>query len=353
MPELPILGHGQAATQLRSGMSLLHGWVFIAAMLATWVGTGWARHYALRRSLIDAPDDPRRNHQVATPRGGGIAMATVMVLVAIALAASSAQTMNAWWVVATSLGVVSGIGWWDDHHALPVALRLFAHAIAAMGVPVAGAMLGWPAWVGLSGALLALVLTNIWNFMDGIDGIAASQACLVALVIAALSSHPWQSFQLALAGVSLGFLLWNFPKARIFMGDVGSGLLGLVLAWGWAAATARQPTAGLLILFVLAPFLVDSSLTLGLRMLRRERWWEAHSSHSYQIAARRTGRHPPVTWGYLAVTVAAASGAMAMSLLHARPGFILPCLLAWYTACAGGWWALRRWRANESDGAVP
>lgn len=328
-------------------------WVyFIVAWLATCIGTGVARRYALNRSLMDAPDDPRRNHRVATPRGGGIAMLVVLLSATALLAFATPGNGTALLLAAVSLILVGGIGWWDDHRALPAWWRLLVHALAAVGLPLAGALLGWPTWVGWLGALLALVLTNVWNFMDGIDGIAASQAGVAALVIAALSTDPWRSFCLALAGAALGFLVWNFPKARIFMGDVGSGLLGVALAWGWAAATAMFPVAGLLILFVLAPFLVDAGLTLAGRVLRRERWWEGHSSHTYQILARRLGRHWPVTLGYLTVTVTAVIAALLLARLQLRPGFISPWLVAWYTACAGGWWMLRRRNAHRSDGAM-
>ena len=153
----------------------------------------------------------------------------------------------------------------------------------------------------------AMVLTNVWNFMDGIDGLAASQAALVAGAYALLSGGAVLYAGLALAAASIGFLPHNFPKARIFLGDVGSGALGYALA-ALSATTALSLGGGagawLLVLLPPAVFLIDASLTLGARMLRGERWWEPHVQHAYQCWARRVG-HRVVTWAYALATFTA------------------------------------------------
>ena len=312
----------------------------IAAMLATIIGTGLARRYALRKALLDQPGE-RRNHVVATPRGGGIAMLVVLLAATGFLALRYPADAVVMGLLALSMFLVGGIGWWDDHRPLSVRLRLGTHALASACLLAAGLLQGWPVWVSLLGALAALALINIWNFMDGIDGIAASQAMVVAVVIGLWTVAPWAPFSFALAGAALGFLCWNFPRARIFMGDVGSGILGIALAWGWMALAAQDGRLAWLLLFPLGPFLTDAGLTLARRILRGERWWQAHSSHSYQLLARRLGAHVPVTTGYFAVSVIGAGIAFGCRQAQVTTAFILPALLAWYMALVIIWRAVR------------
>lgn len=318
------------------------GW-FCVALLATWMGTALARRYALRRQLMDLPGE-RRNHAVATPRGGGVAMVLVLVVALLALSALEPRQARALLPAALSVVLVGAVGWWDDHRPLPVSLRLLVHLAAAACIGVAGWLSGWPLWITWVGAGLALVLVNFWNFMDGIDGIAASQALLVAVSAACLSTGAWQLASISLAGAALGFMAWNFPKARIFMGDAGSGVLGLAVAWLWIATGAMRPSNAALLLFPMGPFLMDAGATLAMRMLRRERWWEGHSSHTYQLLARRLGSHVPVTVAYALVTFA---GMAAIPMLVAMKfSFILAALAAWYTAL-GILWGLSRMIAMD------
>ncbi|MGY0504506.1 lipopolysaccharide biosynthesis protein [Luteimonas sp. e5] len=276
-------------------------WLWLPA-LATLAGVALARRYALHRQLIDHPGEARRNHRLPTPRGGGIAMLLVLLGVVLAMAWRCSAVRPAAPGLILALVLVGGIGWWDDHHPLSARLRLLVQAVAAASLCWAGARLGWPWWLWLGLFPLSLVLVNFWNFMDGINGIAASQALLVALAAAGLLAGPWQPFALALAAICAGFLPWNFPRARIFMGDVGSGSLGLALAWLWAALAAHDLRAGGWLLLPLAPFLLDAGLTLLARMWRGERWWQAHSRHFYQRWARHRGAHVGVTFGYALFT---------------------------------------------------
>ena len=316
----------------------------IVAAVATAAGTGLARRYAISKQLLDQPGE-RRNHVTATPRGGGISMAVVLLLAIVVLALLHPEDAAVLGLMGLSLALVGWIGWWDDHRPLSAGLRLSVHSIAALCLFIAGVLSGWSWWLSVLAAIAAMSLINIWNFMDGIDGLAASQAVVVTLVIALAATGYWTAYCAVLAGAAFGFLCWNFPKARIFMGDVGSGLLGLALAWAWAGLTAQKLEYGLLMLFPLAPFLVDASLTLARRIMRGERWWEAHSSHSYQLLARRFGTHLPVTLGYLAATLIGAGAALALKSV--KMPFILPALLAWYIALVIIWQAARRPAMDE------
>lgn len=276
MPDLPV-------------WLLLH---FAGAAIGTW----WARRYALRGNLLDQPGE-RRSHAVATPRGGGIAIVVMVVLASLLAGLQSADDRWLLWSFVPGLLIVAGIGWWDDHQPLSPWLRLGVQAVAA-------AMLGLGVWsaTGMPGyavfaVLAAMALVNVWNFMDGINGLAASQAWLAALAYAALipadGAVPWVAW--ALFAASAGFLPFNFPRARIFMGDVGSGALGYTLAMLATTSLGAAPrTAVPLILLPLCAFLVDAGFTLAWRMLRGERWWTPHVSHLYQWAARRIG-HASVT----------------------------------------------------------
>lgn len=336
MPELPQLGHGQTFAQLRGGMSFLV--LGLIAFLASWLATGIARGYALHKQLIDTPDDPRRNHVCATPRGGGIAMAIVILAACLWLAFSR---HHAWGMLGLGLVLVAGIGWWDDHRPLAARWRLLVHVIAAGCLAVGGLGFGWPWWLALGALFAAVVLINIWNFMDGIDGIAASQAILVAAATGLLlAPGVMQGFALIVALTVAGFLPWNFPKARIFMGDVGSGALGYVLAGMWAMGFAENMRTGWLLMLPLSAFLIDASLTLLRRILRRDRWWEAHSTHSYQLLARRLSSHVLVSLVYAGWT---AAGIMAACFLSDAGWQSLAVVIGiWHLAGAGCWFVIRR-----------
>jgi len=315
---------------------------FAVALAGTWL----ARRYALRAALLDHPGE-RRAHAVPTPRGGGIAI-VVAVAAAIALLALRDPAMRATLLpLGGGLLLVAGIGWCDDHRPLPASLRLAVHAAAALLLAWATLAAGAGPVVACGAFVLALALTNVWNFMDGIDGLAASQALAAAAGYALLAGEgavAWLG--VALAAACAGFLPSNLPRARIFLGDVGSGALGYLLA---ALAVLSLPATGWarapLLLLPLVAFGVDASLTLGRRVLRRERWWEAHAQHAYQAAARRHG-HGPVTAVYLAFTLVAVAFmvlAKDASTIHAL------CAAAAAVGFAGGaWWKLQA--VEQPDG---
>ena len=311
---------------------------FAVAAAGTWL----ARRYALRRALIDHPGE-RRSHVSPTPRGGGLGIA-VALLLALAwlgwmLPAQRVLLLSG----AAGLALVAGVGWADDHRPLPASLRLLVHALAAL--LLAGALLwqGAPAWLALAAALLALVLVNAWNFMDGIDGLAASQAALAALgylLLAGGGAAGWVAA--ALLAAALGFLPFNFPRARVFLGDVGSCSLGFGLACGCALLLQERglPALPWLLLPLLA-FLLDSGFTLFSRILNKETWWQAHAKHAYQHWARRSG-HAPVVLGYGSWTVLAV--AAMLGFRQAGPGVAVVLLCAGTATAWVAWKLLRRAR---------
>jgi Fuc2NAc and GlcNAc transferase len=271
--------------------------------------TGAMRRYALARRLLDQPNE-RSSHQVATPRGGGVAI-VIAFCVAMVWLWSVGDISSAAAIGLIGAGSwVALVGFLDDHGHIPARWRLLAHFLGAAwalcwigGLPPL-ALFGFElqlGWIGHAAAAVLLVwLLNLYNFMDGIDAIAGIEAVTVASGGALLwSLATGSSAALApalLAAASAGFLAWNLPPARIFMGDAGSGFLGLVLAVFavWSAHDAGQLFWSWMIL--LGVFVVDATITLIRRILRGERFYEAHRSHAYQYAARRHGQHRVVSF---------------------------------------------------------
>ena len=307
--------------------------LLIAVACVSAAGTWLAPPKSQRRPRHDQPRQPR-TQKGATPRGGGAG--PVVAIVGALLVMSAHRTAYAG--AALAIAAVAAIGSWDDHRPLPARWRLLVHVAA--GLMLAAAMFG-PSGnaVAIVGTVAAVaVLVNIWNFMDGINGIAASQAALVAATAACLSAPPSVA-ALAVAVACLAFLPFNFPKARIFLGDVGSGALGVALALLCCDSYLVGPLDGAVLLLPLSAFLVDAGLTLLRRVLRGERWWEPHTQHLYQAFARRYG-HVPVTLGYAGWTLVA--GAAALFVRPRTPEFISACLFAWYTGAAVLWVVAQR-----------
>lgn len=256
--------------------------------------------YAMRVALIDLPGD-RRSHAIPTPRGGGAGI-VLAVLVAVAWLAltTGSQGWLAWFAMAV-LGVAA-VGWWDDHRPLSVRLRLAVHLVASLVLGVG--ILGVPDTPAEGGVfalavLSSMALVNFWNFMDGINGLAASQAALLGLAVAvALPGSAVGSLGLALGAACLGFLPWNLPRARVFMGDVGSGTLGLMVAAILWRGGVGDGLDWRLALILPSAMLVDAGLTLAMRVLQGKRWWTAHREHLYQRAVGHGLSHALVTFLY-------------------------------------------------------
>ena len=321
------------------GESGLPGWISLHLLIAC-TGTWLARRYALHRRLLDQPGD-RRSHQVATPRGGGIAIVVASLFAIGWLIVRAHASLPFFGAAAIGLLLVAGIGWIDDHRPLSAGSRLLVHGIAAAILAYGVLAQGGSTSLAVVAFCVALVLVNVWNFMDGIDGLAASQAALVALGYAAYSmSGPLAWLALALSAACAGFLPFNLPRARIFLGDVGSGALGFALAILLVGLAGQQGTASPVLLLPLSAFLIDATLTLTTRMFRGERWWQAHVQHAYQQWAQRTGRHGVVTAAYAGWTLAA----VAIMLLTRTAGLamITAIVVAWYAVGSIAWLRLRQ-----------
>ncbi len=284
-------------------------WLFLPVVAGLALAlTGVLRRYALARSIIDIPN-ARSSHTVPTPRGGGVAIVASFLL-ALPLAAVSG--LASWPVVVALLGAGAGIallGFLDDHGHIAARWRLLGHLVGAIwalfwlgGLPPLS-LFGMSfdlGWLGHALAALYLVwLLNLYNFMDGIDGIASLEAicvCIGGALLFVLSGQAGEAaLPLLMAAAVAGFLFWNFPPARIFMGDAGSGFLGVSLGILSLQAAWVAPQLLWSWLILLGVFVVDATFTLLRRLLRGDKVYEAHRSHAYQYASRRFGRHLPVT----------------------------------------------------------
>jgi Fuc2NAc and GlcNAc transferase len=277
------------------------GWMMVLGFLFSLGLTGLARFYALRRGLLDRPNQ-RSSHLVETPRGGGIAFVlTYLILLAYLPSAADGYGDSLHIALLWGGGLVVMIGFIDDHRHVPAMVRFIVHLIAAA---LAVFLLPMPAlelWPGLSLQagwlnllyIIALVwLLNLYNFMDGIDGIASLQGisvlCGAVMIVVFNQATPGVAqWMLLLAACVLGFLLWNWPPAKIFMGDAGSGFIGYALGV-FALYTATLHLISLWSwLILLGLFVVDASWTLVVRVLNGEKWYQPHAKHAYQHLARQ------------------------------------------------------------------
>lgn len=283
-------------------------WLMPVACGLSFALTAVLRRYAMSRSVLDVPND-RSSHTSPTPRGGGVSIVVTFLLSLLGMWLAGLID-NRFFAAATGAGLlIAVIGFMDDHGHIAARWRLLGHFGAALWV------LGWIGglapvevfglrfdlgWVGHFFALFYLVwMLNLYNFMDGIDGLASVEAISVCGSVCVLywaSGQPglvWAPFLLSMA--VLGFLLWNFPPAKIFMGDAGSGFLGVILGVLSLQAMSINPDFLWVWLILLGVFIVDATFTLLRRLLRGDKVYEAHRSHAYQYASRRYGRHLPVT----------------------------------------------------------
>lgn len=286
---------------------IVAGLLLVVFATAT-IGTRLIQRVAVAGNLMDVPN-ARSSHVVPTPRGGGVAI--VLAFIGGLLLASVMRLVDLRLAVALGGGglFVATVGFIDDRQNLAAAPRLAVHALSAAwalywlgGLPPL-AMFGATRDLGIAGHALALIslvwLLNLYNFMDGIDGIAGIECATVCAggIVLAMLNHRADGAPLLsalLGAAACGFLVWNLPPARIFMGDAGSGFLGFTLGVLALDAAHRAPQSLWAWLILLAVFTTDATVTLVRRVLRGVKPHEAHRTHAYQYASRRHRGHRPV-----------------------------------------------------------
>lgn len=322
------------------------GWFAAIAGVSALVLVGLVRQAALRHDVLDHPSE-RSSHTVPTPRGGGLGL---MLAVLVPWAWRAARPLSP--EVLVCIGgatLVALVGWLDDRRGLAVGSRLAVHVVAAAAVGlIAGRnSQSWIVAIGLFAwwTFWTVSSINLVNFMDGINGLVASQIAVFAVSLALFpdSSSPVPLYAVALAGACLGFLPWNFPRARIFLGDVGSGGLGFLVPV-LALMVLRDPGVDVVRAHLpLLPLYGDATWTILRRWRNGERLTEAHRSHLYQRLANGAMGHTAVTMIYL---LAAAAGAVVAHL--GSPSGAPAWIIGYALLVLLGGYLLHRWDVERA-----
>ncbi len=288
----------------------------VACFIFSIAATGFLQKYALKNSLIDIPNE-RSSHLIPTPRGGGLSIA-IPVLLCIGVLFLMAQLDRN---IAFALGVgcffVASVGWIDDHRHIPAKWRALLYGVAAVlavyfldesdnyqaafhhlpfGIVSSFLMVIWIFW-----------MTNLYNFMDGTDALAAIQAICAGTFVGVLfwlqGQHGLATICFVISASSCGFLVWNWPPAKIFMGDVGSCVLGF--CFGVLAVIGKmQGSIPLAVIFILlSVFICDTTFTLLMRIISNEKWYQAHKSHAYQRLVQLGMSHKKLALNVLLINV--------------------------------------------------
>jgi len=306
MAEAGALPTSLFASLLAAAAAAFSSWLLLRALIPL-----------LRRRLLDQPT-ARSSHTQPTPRGGGV----VVVLIGLLSSALAATQLGFTGLIAVPFIALplALVGLLDDRHSLParwrygVQLLTAALLLAPIGVP-------WLAWPLLLVAVTAVI--NFTNFMDGLDGLVAG--CMaVALSAAALQlAAPWPLW--ALVGALLGFLIWNWSPARVFMGDVGSTFLGAVFASLVLQAPGWPEALGLLL--VATPLLADACLCVPRRLLAGQSIWQAHRLHLFQRLHQAGWPHARVAGLYIVATALLAVALLLGGWRAVMPLFLLVLLV--------------------------
>jgi UDP-N-acetylmuramyl pentapeptide phosphotransferase/UDP-N-acetylglucosamine-1-phosphate transferase len=306
-----------------------------ATFAASWAATGAVTRHLRRRRILDHPNE-RSSHTVPTPRGGGWGIMAPLLPAIAGIAWHSSQAVQGLAVV-LGAALLIAVSWADDRRSLPAPTRLAVQAVAvAAGLAVLPAdslvLQGLaPLWLDrLATGLCWLWFINLFNFMDGIDGLAGTEAVMIGLGLALVGLlagggiSVWAG--LAIAGAASGFLVWNWQPARVFMGDVGSIPLGYLLGWALLLTAADGFWAAALLIPLY--FLVDATTTLVGRLLAGKRIWQAHREHFYQRAVQAGREHATVVRAVIVANLGLA-GLAALSV-----GIGWPALAAGFAVVA-------------------
>ncbi len=299
----------------------------LAAFVACWLLLSWLLQRG--KSLpMDHPNE-RSLHVTPTPRIGGLGIMAGVGVASIWLAGTG--LLQAALPVVLAAFALAAVSVLDDVRGLPVVLRFLAHFVAAVACLLA---LGLTGWALLVGTLAVVWMTNLYNFMDGSDGLAGGMAAIGfgALALAAMlgDAAGLAALCAAIAAAALAFLRFNFPPARVFMGDAGSIPLGFLAAALGILGAMQDVWPWLFPLLVFSPFIVDASVTLIRRGLRGEKVWRAHRSHYYQRVVLLGASHRQLAWAAYALMLACIALAFALRVLPQHTAWLLILWAAMY-----------------------
>ena len=310
-------------------------WPVLVLACAAAAALAWVATWAVLRSLIrfevyDRPN-PRSSHARPKPRGGGLALIPVVLLAWIAAASWLDAAPPGFWLALAAAAGLAVVSWFDDLKGLPAGLRLAVQALAVtLGLAAMGGQgavfqgLLPPLLDRVAAGLLWLWFVNLFNFMDGIDGLSGVEASSLGLglvLVGVLAGWPDASVALPalLAAATLGFLVWNWAPAKLFLGDVGSVALGYLLGWLLLGAAVAGDWAAALILPLY--YLADATITLVRRGARGAKVWRAHREHFYQRAVHGGSSH-----GRVAIQVLACNAVLIACAGAAASGYAWPAM---------------------------
>ncbi len=291
-------------------------------------------------SIIDHPTE-RSLHSIPTPRTGGVAILFSLLMSGAFAYRDYMAEYFPHEIILAGL-VIAAISYLDDRFTVKPAYRLAVHIFGALliiraglapdSLVLPGVDLAWPFWMAAVFTLLLIVwMTNLYNFMDGMDGLAGGMAVFGFGAFAVIGfmegNTPFTVFNLIIVVSTLGFLLFNFPPAKIFLGDVGSTLFGMLSVsmalWASKEGVMQLWVAGL----VFSPFLVDSTVTLIRRAMNGEKVWQPHKTHYYQrLVQMGWGHRRTVLWEYVLM---AGCGVSAIAIINAQEWIQLSVLIGW------------------------
>ncbi|MFK7730480.1 MAG: glycosyltransferase family 4 protein [Pseudomonadales bacterium] len=314
-------------------MIVLIAAVFAASQVLLYV----YRQIAIRQHWLDIPNE-RSSHTAPTPGGAGLFLAIVFSTAAAYLWVSGKLSPEIVWLYVMP-PIMALMGWIDDRFAVSRRIRAAVYLFCAI-LFVNGISDNNSFWVLLALAVFVFAFVNAFNFMDGIDGIAASQVLFYAVAFIVVCTGPLemdlQSLLILLATISAAFLFWNWSPAWLFMGDSGSLFFGFLLAATAVYAAEISALSLLSSLILLASFIADSSVTLLSRLLNGERIQDAHRTHLYQLLARKWGSHARVVILYTAVNITVLLPVAVVSETHPSLAAIL-CIASYAVLCSIVW----------------
>lgn len=290
---------------------------YLIIFAITFAITELVRRYAIKNNVIDTVNE-RSSHTTPTPRGGGLGFVITFSLMLVYLAFQQQLSWSLTGIIIVTSLAVAIIGFIDDHQHVSAKIRLIVHLVSSIAfVYLVGGVeqltiLGYQVNLGIIGLVITVIgitwMINLYNFMDGIDGIAATEAITVTLFagIALYILEPSSNLvtmHFIFAAAMCGFLVLNFPKAKIFMGDIGSGYTGFILAIMMLLDYQQNEQMLWVWLMLFSVFIVDSTVTLIIRVFNKHNVTKAHSTHCYQKLARAYNSHKIVTIALAAINV--------------------------------------------------
>lgn len=323
-------------------------WFFIASATAviSYLGCRLTLRFAIRLGMIVQPGT-RQSHRQATPTGGGLGIIVTVVLATFWIHTLQTLPVFWWFNMLPGILLLALIGWLDDKKPLASTLRLLVQFIVSLWLLLFAGFLDLAQHAALVALTTIMVvwMMNLYNFMDGSNGMAGFQGVFCATVFAALfalGGEPGMALiALVVAAACCGFLPLNFPQARIFMGDVASVPLGFIFA-GFAVYGVNAGVFTWWVpILVMSVFIVDASLTLAARVIQQERWYTAHKQHVYQRLIEQEWSHSQVLMVYQTINVVMVLPALVLANMYPQYAIVTTVLTL---GGLGAGWYIANWK---------